>query len=143
MTMKVEHSITINKPVEEVYAYVNDPENSATWQSGVESVEYPDGVPQVGTQFIEVRKFMGREMKTTLEITALEENKKYGAKTLSGPVPYEVTVTFDTVGDSTKMTTNIEGEPGGFFKLAESAVTKQLENSLKEDGAKLKAILEG
>jgi uncharacterized membrane protein len=141
--MKVEHSIIINKPVEEVYAYVNDPENSATWQGGVESVEYSDATQQVGTKFVEVRKFMGREMKTKLEITALEENKKYAAKTLSGPVPYEVTVTFDAVDGGTKMTTRVEGEPGGFFKLAEGAVTKQLANSLEEDGAHLKSILEG
>lgn len=141
--IKVEKSVTINKPVEEVFAYVNNPDNSATWQGGVESVEYSDPDQKVGSQFTEIRKFMGREMKTMMEITALEENKKYAAKSLSGPVKYDVTVIFESVSGGTKMTTRVDGEPGGFFKLAEGAVSKQLEKSLEEDGERLKGILEG
>jgi uncharacterized protein YndB with AHSA1/START domain len=141
--IKVSHSVTINKPAAEVYAFVNDPETSAKWQGGVETVESSEPEQRVGGQYTEVRKFMGREMRTTLEITALEENKKYIAKTLTGPVPYEVTVTFEEDDGGTKMTTVVEAEPGGFFKLAEGAVKKQLETSLVEDGETLKTILEG
>jgi carbon monoxide dehydrogenase subunit G len=139
--IKVENSITINAPVETVFAYVNDPETSTKWQGGVDSVEH-EGEQTVGSHYTEVRKFMGREMRTTLEITQLEENKLYAAKTLSGPVPYHVTVTFEPAGSGTKMTTKVEAEPGGFFKLAEGAVRKQLETGLKEDGETLKALLE-
>jgi uncharacterized protein YndB with AHSA1/START domain len=89
-----------------------------------------------------VRKFMGKDMETTLEITALKPNEKYSAKTLSGPVPYEVTVTFEAVEGGTQMSTTIEGEAGGFFKLAEGVVAKQLEKTLKESGERLKALLE-
>jgi uncharacterized protein YndB with AHSA1/START domain len=141
--IKVERSVTINKPVEEVYAFFSNPENASEWQGGVESTEYHGPPEEVGTQYTEVRKFMGREMKTTLEITALEENKKYAAKTLSGPVPYDVTITFEAVPGGTEMTTVVEGEPGGFFKLAEGAVTKQLGNNLEENNERLKSILEG
>jgi uncharacterized membrane protein len=141
--IKVENSITIMKPVEEVFAYTYDPDNTTKWQGGVESVKYPEGSPKVGTQFIEVRKFMGREMETTLEITALEPNKKYAAKTLTGPVPYEVTVTYEPMDGGTKMTTIVEAEPGGFFKLAGGMVAKQLESSIQEDGKRLKSLLEG
>lgn len=139
----VESSITINKPVEEVYAFVNNPENTTKWQGGVETVKYPEGPAQVGSQYTEVRKFMGKEMNTTLEVTALEENKKYGAKVVKGPVPYEVSVTFTPEGDGTMMTTVVSGEPGGFFKLAEGMVAKQLEEGLAEDGNRLKSLLEG
>lgn len=139
--IKVESSITINAPVETVFAYVNDPENSTKWQGGVDSVEY-QGEQVVGSQYTEIRKFMGREMRTSLEITQLVPNQLYAAKTLSGPVPYTVTVVFEPAGSGTKMTTTVEGEPSGFFKLAEGAVKKQLESSLKEDGETLKALLE-
>ncbi len=137
-----EHSITINKSVAEVFAYTNDPEKTTTWQGGVTSVKYPEGTPGVGTQYIEIRKFMGRDMETAVEITALEPNKKYAAKALSGPVPFEVTVNFESVGEGTMMTTIVEAEPGGFFKLAEGMVSKQLQKSLQEDSERLKAILE-
>jgi carbon monoxide dehydrogenase subunit G len=139
--IKVKNITQINAPVEKVFAYVNDPENSTKWQSGVDSVEY-EGEQTVGGQYTEVRKFMGREMRTTLEITGLETNQRYAAKTLSGPVPYQVEVLFEEVDGGTKMTTLIEAEPGGFFKLAEGAVRKQLESGIKEDNETLKKLLE-
>jgi hypothetical protein len=85
----------------------------------------------VGTQFVEVRKFMGRQMEITLEITALETNQKFAAKTFTDPDPYEVTVIFDLQGGGTKMTTVVEAEPGGFFKLEEGRVASNLRNPSK------------
>ncbi|HKJ28502.1 MAG TPA: SRPBCC family protein [Anaerolineales bacterium] len=139
--IKVEKSITINAPVEKVFAFASEPENSTKWQSDVDAVEY-EGEQTVGGQYTEVRKFMGREMRTTLEITQLIENKLWAAKTLSGPVPYEVTVTYDVDGAGTRMTTTVEAEPGGFFKLAEGQVRKQLENGLQKDSQTLKEMIE-
>jgi uncharacterized membrane protein len=141
--IKVENSVFINKPVEHVFAYTNNLAHSPEWQGSLESIKYQDATPKVGGKFTEVRKIMGREMKTTLEITALETNALYSAKTLSGPLPFEVTVTFESVDDGTRMTTKVEGEARGFLKLAESTVTKQLKKSLREDGERLKEILEG
>ena len=140
---KVESTVVIAKDVEEVFAFVNHPDNTTKWQGGVERVEYPEGPSAVGTQYTEVRKFMGKEMNTVMEITALEKNKKYGAKVVKGPVSFDVEVTFSPEGEGTRMTTVVSGEPGGFFKLAEGMVAKQLEQSLGEDGKRLKALLEG
>ncbi len=139
--IKVESSMMIKASPETVFAYANDPDNSPKWQNGVESIEH-DGTQGVGSQYTEVRKFMGREMRTKLEVTQLEENKRWAAKTLTGPVPYEVTVTYEAVEGGTKMTTTVEAEPGGFFKLAGGAVAKQLEKSMKEDSETLKKIIE-
>jgi uncharacterized membrane protein len=140
---KVEKSVHIDKPVEEVFAYTNDPSKTTEWQGAVESVKYPEGEAKVGVQFTEVRKFLGREMETLMEITALEPNKRYAAKTLSGPVSYQVTVNFEADNGGTKMTTTVEGDPGTFFKLAEGMVAKNLEKSLEEDHKRLKSLLEG
>jgi hypothetical protein len=41
---------------------------------GVEAI-LPEGPPNVvGSRYTEVRKFMGEEMKSTMEITAFEQN---------------------------------------------------------------------
>ena len=140
--IKVESSVLINKPVAVVFAFASDNANTAKWQGGVESV-IPDGPPNVvGSKYTEVRRFMGQEMKSTLEVTAYEVNAKWGAKVLKGPVPFEVTATFEDVGGATKMTTHVEGEPKGFFKVAEGMLQGQMEKSLQEDGLRLKSILE-
>jgi hypothetical protein len=140
--LKVKNSVRINRPLDEVFAFVIAEGNYIKWQSGV--TEVIEGGPRntVGSQFTEVRKFMGQEMRTTLELTAFEPNAKWAAKVVKGPVPYEVTVTYEAADGGTMMTTRVDGEPKGFFKLAEGLVASQLEKGLAEDGQKLKELLE-
>lgn len=141
--IKVQSSVVINKPAAEIYAFASNGANSSRWQGGVESV-VDDGPPNtVGSKFTEVRKFMGQEMKTTLEIIEVIPNVKWTARVLKGPVPYTVTVTYEAAEGGTKMTTMVDGEPTGFFKIAEGMVASQLEKSLEENGERLKKILEG
>ena len=142
--MKVEKSVIINKPVAEVFAYVQNNENSTKWQSGVVSMQMDEGPDNVvGSRYTEVRKFLGKEMRTTLEITAFTENVKWAAKVIKGQVLYEVTMTYAAVPEGTKITTVVEGEPKGFFKLAENMVASTLDKSLEEDLNQLKTLLEG
>ena len=139
--IKVEKSVQIDKPVNEVFAYVTSYEHVTKWQGGVEAVE-PEGDNAVGGKYTEVRKFLGREMKTTLEIIEFEQNAKWAAKALTGPVPYEATTTFESANGGTKITTRVEAEPSGFFKMAQGAVQSQLDKSLEDDMQRLKEILE-
>lgn len=141
--LKVTSSVVINKPVADVFAYTTDPNTATKWQGGVDAV-IPEG-PQdvVGSKYTEVRKFMGQEMKSTLQITLFQKNAKWGAKVLNGPVPYEVIQTFAAEGAGTRLTTDVQGEPKGFFKIAEGALQGQLQKSLDEDGQRLKKLLEG
>jgi uncharacterized protein YndB with AHSA1/START domain len=140
--LKVEKSIVINKPVEEVFNFVTAAGNYTKWQAGVTEVIEGGVRNTVGSQFTEVRKFMGQEMRTTLELTEFVPNAQWAAKVVKGPVPYEVNMTFQPVEGGTKVTTYVNGEPKGFFKLAEGMVAGQLEKSLAEDGKKLREILE-
>jgi uncharacterized protein YndB with AHSA1/START domain len=140
--IRVEKSVIINKPAEEIFAFVSAQGNYTKWQSGVEDVIEGADRNTVGSQFTEVRKFMGQEMRTTLELTEFVPNSRWAAKVVKGPVPYEVFMTYEPVSGGTKVTTCVEGEPKGFFKLAEGMVASQLEKSLEEDGLRLKEILE-
>ena len=140
--IRVEKSVVINKPVEEVFGYLIAEGNGTKWQNGVVDVidEGPRNI--VGSRYTEVRKFMGQEMRSTMELTEFVPNARYAGKVLKGTVPYEFIITLESVDGGTKMTTCVDGEPKGFFKLAESMVASQLEKSLTEDGLKLKEILE-
>ncbi|MGD8403876.1 MAG: SRPBCC family protein [Anaerolineales bacterium] len=138
----VEKSVQINKPIETVFAYATNINNITKWQEGVESIEVEGDPNAVGGKYTEVRKFLGREMKTDLEITAYESNAKWAAKVLEGPVPYEVTAEYKSSEDGTKVSMHIDGEPSGFFKLAQGAVQKQLDKSMEEDLQRLKEQVE-
>ncbi len=141
--MLVERSVVIHKPVAEVFAYAHDHKNFLTWQKEVISSQEEKGPENtVGSQYSEVRKFIGQEMRTTLEIITFEKNKKWAAKVIKGPVPYTVTMTYAAVPEGTLLTEVVEGEPKGFFRLTEGMVTTSLQKTLEADQELLKYILE-
>jgi uncharacterized protein YndB with AHSA1/START domain len=140
--IRVEHTTFINRPVGEVFAFLAEPANQTRWQDDLVRAEMVSGNPQTGAEFVEVRKFMGREMESRLQLTAFEPDRLLSAKVVKGPVPFEVTQTLEPDGSGTKLTMVLEGEPGGFFKLAEGMVRKQLEADIQKDSLRLKEVLE-
>ncbi|HEY3475310.1 MAG TPA: hypothetical protein VGK56_11915, partial [Anaerolineales bacterium] len=90
-----------------------------------------------------VRKFLGREMRSLMEVTDYQANARWAAKVLKGPVPYEVSVQVEPRDGATYLTTRVDGEPTGFFKVAEGMVKSQLEKSIEENVQRLKQIMEG
>jgi uncharacterized protein YndB with AHSA1/START domain len=94
--IKAERTIVINRPVDEVFAYVGDQTNTPQWQRGLLEVRRTtDGVPGVGTKHTFVRKFMGRRMEATNEYVAYEPGKRIAFKTTTGPVPLEASYLFE------------------------------------------------
>lgn len=140
---KFEKSIFINRPQQEMFDYVNDPANNAQWQSGVELSEWTSESPYgVGSTMKMVRSMLGRKTESTIEVTKWDPPKQSGNKTVSGPVPVEVTTTFEAQEDGTLLTITGQAEFGGFFKMAEGLVGKQVEKQIESDLAALKQILE-
>jgi uncharacterized protein YndB with AHSA1/START domain len=59
--VRVEHSLVIERPPAEVFAYTTDPANLPEWQSTALEAR-SDG--QEGAHLTEVRKFLGRRMES-------------------------------------------------------------------------------
>lgn len=121
MTVKFEKSVVISRPVEDVFDFMADPENDMKWQSGVlDSRKTSEGPKGVGTTEESEIQFLGRRIKSTLEVTQYEPNRKIQYKTTSGPIPFEAKYILNSLADGdTKVTIDAEGDVGGFFKLAE------------------------
>ena len=140
---KVEKSVVINRPVEEVFAFLSDVKNWLKWQSGMlEAEPSSEGPVGVGSTSRGVNQFLGRRLEWTSEITAYELNKKVEQRIKSGPMLIEQTVTFEPVEGGTKLTLGGEGESGGLFKLAEPLVNRQMEKEMGENLSRLKDVLE-
>jgi uncharacterized membrane protein len=142
MALKVEHSVVVNRPVEEVFAYTSDPHKQTEWQDGLVRVEAETEMA-VGAKTTEVRKVMGREMETEMEIVEFEPPTKFSMKSLSGPVEMTFTQSLKSVNGGTQVDVFIEGEPGGFFGVAVPLLKRQVQKDVQKDYAKLKEILEG
>ncbi|MGB3716146.1 MAG: SRPBCC family protein [Candidatus Promineifilaceae bacterium] len=103
--VKVEVSVVINRPVGEIFDYIADPENSPKWQSGVlEAEQTSKGPGGVGTTDREVRKFLGRQIDQTFEVTEYEPNRMIKQRTTSGSMTLETRYAFESVEGGTRLT---------------------------------------
>ncbi len=143
--IKTRISVSIDRTREDVFDYFTDPANGAQWQSSVQSSQWASQPPYgVGSTQNSVNRFLGRKIESTVEVTAWDRPSKYGFKVIEGPVPLQGVAGLTTSGEyGTELTMDIEAEFGGFFKLAEGLVGKQLEKTLDTDFNALKLVLEG
>jgi uncharacterized protein YndB with AHSA1/START domain len=136
-------SIVINRPLEEVFAFVSNPENNPKWVSMSDSVRLTSAGPiGVGTTFRSVVTILGRRIEGEVAFTEYEPNHSYAQKTTSGPIPVESQVTFERVDGGTRVTNHQVAEPGGFFKLAEPVLVRMIKRQFEADFANLKDLME-
>lgn len=141
--IKVKHSVVIDRPLAEVFAYVTDIEKMPVWSSEVEKAwKTSEGPMGKGTTFSSVAKLLGRRVENTLEVTEYEPNMKWFLKPTSGPVSGEIEFQFESVAEGTKFSVALEAETGGFFKLGEPIVNRMLQRQYETNGATLKDLLE-
>ncbi len=96
----------------------------------------------MGTTQTRVTQILGRRFESEYEITELEPNKGYRAKTTSGPVPIVEIMSFDEVEGGTKVTIAGELDATGFFKLAEPILGGILKRQIEHDVVTLKDLVE-
>ena len=141
--IKIEKSVLINKPQQEVFDFVTNLSNDSKWQSSIESVErVSDGPIGVGSTWRYVGKFLGRKNETEIQMTSYDPPRQSSVKAVSGPIPFENTHKFQKQDGGTLLTFTGQAEFGGFFKMAEGLVGKQMEKQMDADGAALKKLLE-
>jgi uncharacterized protein YndB with AHSA1/START domain len=141
--IRAEQSSIIDRPIEEVFAFVGDQTNAPQWQSGlVEVRRTSDGALGVGTTHTFVRNFMRRRMEADNEYVAYEPNKRVAFKTTSGPVRLEASYLFESAGGGTRLTSRIEMDASGFMSLAEPLIAAGLKREMKTAFGVLKDLLE-
>jgi ligand-binding SRPBCC domain-containing protein len=140
---RFEHSITIQRPLEEVWAFVTNPANDPTWQGPTLEVHGDFDAPLgVGTEFVMVSHFLGLRVETTFVVTAHEPMTRSSVKAVSGPVPATGTYTFEAVDGGTRFTMHGETEAHGLFKLAEPVFARMARREWASSGETLKELLE-
>lgn len=141
--IRIEHSVEINRPVDEVFDYMTKPENTPQWQTGMlESERISEGPMRVGTIFTEVRQMMGRKMLQKMEVMEYKPNQKWSFKSIEAPVPHEAHLVFEAIGDDTRVSLTSLGKPTGLFRLLSPLIRRQLKGQFEADFENLKQLLE-
>jgi uncharacterized membrane protein len=141
--IRVETTIQIDRPSEEVFAFISNFENNPKWQSGqLEAKFTSEGPLRVGSTYDQVAKFLGRRIVSTFEVLEYEPNRKVKASSTSGSFPITFTRMVEPSGGGTEVRAIIEGDASGFFKLAEPLLARMVQRSVDSDYQNLKTILE-
>lgn len=139
-------SAVINRPIEEVFAFLTDARNFPQWQSksGLQSVQQsPESPVGVGTRITEVWKFMGATSESTSEVTEYEPNRKYSRRGLTDGSPIkDGTLTFEPVAGGARVTSTVTVKAGGLFAIAEPLLVANLKRGFEENLELAKQLLE-
>ena len=140
---RIEINLVINRPVEEVFAFISNSENLPRWRSTSLEMQMTSERPLgVGSTFKGRFTFLGRQFDGNVVVTAHEPNRVYVSRMTEGPFPLETGYTLEPVENGTHVTFVAEGAPGGFFKLAEPLVVSMAKRAYETDLQNLKEMLE-
>jgi uncharacterized membrane protein len=140
--IRIQASVTVNRPLEEVFRFMTDNQNALQWQSGLLEARVTNDVIGVGKTWVDVVQVLGQRIEIASELTELEPLRTVGFKSTSGPIPLEGRYAFEPDGGGAKVTFTMQGQAGGFFKLAEPIVARSTQRQWETNLANLKDLLE-
>ena len=142
--MRLEKQITIERSVDDVFAFLTDMHNVPRW-APVKSVRQVAPGPfrmDVGEQYIQVIEFMNQQVEVMTEITHYAPPSLFGFKTISGPLPLESTFTLTPAGEGTRVDLVSEGDPDSVVKKLGPLVVNVAKKQVDSQLAALKQLLE-
>ena len=140
--MKLEHSVVIARPVNDVFDLVGNPDNDPEWGSLIiKSEQTPPGPVGAGSTFQQTASFMGGSVTTVIEVTDYEPGRllRY---TATEPIALQHSRIFEEAPEGTRLTFVIDMQPRGKFLLAGSILKQIAGRQLKEDLDEIKSLLE-
>jgi carbon monoxide dehydrogenase subunit G len=141
--VRAELSIAIDRPPEDVFAYLADVSNLTVWQSGVHSAEIEGGGAAIaGARVVESRTMLGKEMTTTLEIVDFEPPRLFTLRALDGPALLTIRHELEPSGGETELRVVVEGEVKHMPGFAAGLMMRGAERQFRKDFERLKRLLE-
>ena len=140
---RIEASVMISRPIDEVFAYVTDAGSWPKWESGLLEAEQTSEDPMgVGTTFRGVNQTLGQRFEWTSVVTEYKPNTKWGQKIASKSWSTEESLTFEPVEGGTRFILVSELEIGGFLRLIEPIVIRKMQKQIEGNLARIRDILE-
>lgn len=141
--IKLISTTTIERPIKQVFDFISTARNDVQWQDGALAASQLTLNPiGLGTLFSSLRYFMGRRLQGKFEVTEYEPNKRYGFKSLSGPIQTQTLYIFENHQDGTRVAASLQVKQSGFFKIADALVTRFAKQQLNDNLTALKNFLE-
>ncbi|MDQ2984045.1 MAG: SRPBCC family protein [Actinomycetota bacterium] len=125
-----EHSVVIERPIAEVFAFVADKENDARWRPGVADIRLISRQGRGATYHQTVKGPGGRPVPADIEITELEPNRRIAFRTIAGPVRPEGSYEFAEEDGGTRVTFSLRAKLRGLKRLMTPVVLRTMRSEL-------------
>lgn len=137
-----EANTQIDRPVEDVFAFVADGRNGALWNSAVKEVRRTsEGPVGVGATYWMARDLPQGRVENTYQIGEFEPNRALTIRTTSGPTPFVYRYTFEPAKNGTRITLNAEVDLG-VANLLGPVAGRAVKSGVQANFATLKRLLE-
>lgn len=142
---RFEVGTVIDRPITDVWEYLNVPENELVWQaSALERFKVTEGPLEKGSRTTAVDSFMGRRLTTEWEMLEVHDYEMR-QRTVVGPFEMEIDWLLEPAGAATKMTMIMAAESGAgtfFGTFADPVVIRIAKRDWQGNLDKLKDVLE-
>jgi uncharacterized membrane protein len=138
-----QRSIVINRPVDEVWAFVTDGTTAPKWRSGVLDVTKVSGSGVGETWKQGVKGPGGRRIDADYEITAWDPGRVMAFKAIAGPVRPTGEYRFAAEDGGTRLSFSLQAELSGIKKLLMGGAVQSTMDAEMAALDRLKAVLEG
>ncbi len=140
--LEAENSVTVARPVGDVFAFVADGENARQWRPGVLDVAKVSGEGAGAVYTQGVRGPGGRRVAADYRISAFELNRLIEFEAIAGPVRPRGRFRFEGSNGDTHVTFHLEADVTGLKKLL---IGRMVERTMQAEVgalANLKRVLE-
>jgi uncharacterized protein YndB with AHSA1/START domain len=138
-------TIDIDRPPDEVFAYLSDPARFAEWQGDVVDVRLEGDRPiGLGSRFATTRRIGGVERTMTQEVTELRPPRSWAVAGVDGPIRPSANVTVEPLdgGRRSRVSFALDFEGHGIGRPLLPAVRRQADRAAPISYRNLKRRLE-
>jgi len=134
--------VDVDRPVNEVFAYLTDPENLPQWQQTKRVEQLTPGAVRTGTRFREVRTVLGRRREAITEVSDYEPDRRFDLRVVSGLARVADRWALEPVPGGTRLHFSTEGRARTPLRPLERVIAALLERRRRGHHARLKRALE-
>ncbi len=137
-----ENTVTIRRPVEDVFAFLADFENIPKWNYAiVETRKVSPGPVGVGTTYRQTRS-VPRSSEEAFEVTAFEPPRRLEVQGQIGPFRARIGYLLDPTGGGTTLTNAVDLQSSGVLTLVAPLATSRVKNAVAANLDTLRQLLE-
>jgi uncharacterized membrane protein len=137
--------IEIGRSPADVWEYLVNAEHNPEWLRNMSSCRWITEPPiRIGSRYEQLARFLGKDVRTTFEVTALEQERLVTIRSLPGSsFPLTITRKLNPIEAQRCLVTEIAGgDVSGFYRVAEGPMRFLVRRNIAHAYQKLKQLLE-